>query len=101
MELNVARKGDKVLIRIDGRITEAGAEEMKRRFNELSLQSITEVEFDFSKVSHIGSAGLGKLLLFYKTIKQHGGGIRISGAGEPIYDLLMELELHQIFTITK
>ncbi len=101
MDLNVTRDGENVCFQVKGRIDEMGAEEMKRRFNELPLNSIKMVDFDFSKVSHIGSAGLGKLLLFYKTAKQNGGTIRISGASRSIFDLLMELELNQIFTISR
>ncbi len=101
MEATVTRDGENARLQVTGRIDEAGAEELKRRFNKLPLASIKTVDFDFSKVSHIGSAGLGKLLLFYKSAKQHGGVIRISGASPSIYELLMELELHQIFTISR
>ncbi len=101
MDVNVTRDGENVRLQVKGRIDETGAEEMKRRFNELPLNAIKMVDFDFSRVSHIGSAGLGKLLLFYKAAKQNGGAIRISGASQPIYDLLMELELNQIFTISQ
>ncbi|MCP4686630.1 MAG: STAS domain-containing protein [Desulfobacterales bacterium] len=101
MEVTTGREGDIAHVRIVGRIDETGAEEMKKRFNELPLQSIKEVHFDFNKVSHIGSAGLGKMLLFYKSAKKHGGAIRISGVSQPIYDLLMELELHQLFHISR
>ena len=47
---------------------------MKRRFLEMDVTSLSEVVFDFSGVTFIGSAaGIGKLLLFYKNLAAHGG----------------------------
>lgn len=80
---------------------ERGAEAHKRRFRELQGSSLTEAVFDFSKVNVIGSAGIGKLLLFYKDLALKGGTIRIENASETIYDTLRVVKLDTIFNISK
>ena len=101
MELTVTQTPDHACFQVNGKIDEVGADEMKRRFNELALGSIREVVFDFGRVTHIGSAGLGKLLLFYKAVRTHGGNLRIENASEQVYDLLLDLELNKVFAVSK
>ncbi len=101
MELTVTQHGNSARFEIRGNIDERGAEDLKRRFRELNASSLKEVVFDFGKVNHIGSAGIGKLLLFYKDLAVTGGGIRIENVSESVYDLLGVLKLDTIFTITR
>ena len=68
MELSMNQDGDQVHIKVAGSIDERGAEEMKRRFLELDASAVKEAVFDFTGVTFIGSAGIGKLLLFYKNL---------------------------------
>lgn len=101
MEILVNREGELVRFEIGGVIDERGAEDIKRRFGELNTSSFKEVIFDFRKVKHIGSAGIGKLLLFYKDLAIRGGNIRIENASETVYDLLRVLKLDTLFLISK
>ena len=101
MEILVNREGELVRFEIGGVIDERGAEDIKRRFGELNTSSFKEVIFDFRKVKHIGSAGIGKLLLFYKDRAIRGGNIRIENASETVYDLLRVLKLDTLFLISK
>jgi len=101
MEVNVTQQGDKAFFEIKGNIDERGAEELKVRFQELDVSKLKEVSFDFGKVIHIGSAGIGKLLLFYKDLALNGGVIRILNASQTIVELFTVLKLDTIFTISK
>jgi len=100
MELTVTQRGDQVRIEVVGRIDERGAEEMKRRFLELDVSSIKEVVFDFSGVTFVGSAGIGKLLLFYKNLAAGGGSIRIENMSNDIYTMFKVVKLDKIFNIS-
>lgn len=100
MELLVEQDHDRALFVITGAIDERGAADLKERFKELDTRSIQRVILDFSQVTHIGSAGVGKLLLFYKELSTHGGEIRISNAPPHIRELFSELNLNSLFTIT-
>ena len=101
MEMTIKPQDQKIDIEINGSIDERGAEELKRRFLELDTSSIREVVFDFGGVSFIGSAGIGKLLLFYKNLAAHGGRIVIQGMSKDIYTMFKVVKLDKIFTISQ
>ncbi len=101
MELQVNQEQDLLRFSVRGNIDEAGAEELKSRFKEINISTIKEMVFDFSGVTHIGSAGIGKLLLFYKDMALNGGRIRIENVSETVHELFGVLKLDTIFTIHK
>ena len=101
MNCHVTQKGDCARFQISGGIDEHGAEDLKSKFNELSMDSIKEVIFDFSRVDHIGSAGIGKLLLFYKNLAINGGKLRIINPSDTINELFNVLKLNAIFAISR
>jgi anti-anti-sigma factor len=100
MELTVTPKGEQAHIEVVGSIDERGAEELKRRFLELDVSSLKEVVFDFGGVTFIGSAGIGKLLLFYKNVAAQGGRIRIENMSKDIYTMFKVVKLDKIFNIS-
>ncbi len=101
MELSVNRQGESARFSIAGNIDEQGAEELKRKFKEMNTASMKEIVFDFRGVNHIGSAGIGKLLLFYKDLALNDGTLRIENASQTIYELFTVLKLDSIFSISK
>lgn len=100
MELNIKSQGDSVKVNIVGSIDERGAEELKRRFLEIDVSKTKEVVFDFGGVSFIGSAGIGKLLLFYRNVASHGGKIIIENMSKDIFTMFKVVKLDKIFNIT-
>jgi anti-anti-sigma factor len=100
MELNVETQDSRVKINIVGSIDERGAEELKRRFQKLDPAKIKEVLFDFGGVTFIGSAGIGKLLLFYRSIASNGGKISIENMSKDIFTMFKVVKLDKIFNIT-
>ena len=101
MEVIITRDGNQARLEIKGDIDEPGAEDLKKRFRELKISLLREVTFDFKEVSHIGSAGIGKLLLFYKDLALNGGKMGIENASETVYELFKVLKLDTIFSISK
>ncbi|MDM8514924.1 STAS domain-containing protein [Desulfobacterales bacterium HSG16] len=101
MELQVNQEQSTLRFLVKGNIDEVGAEELKSRFKEINISSIKEMVFDFSGVTHIGSAGIGKLLLFYKDMALIGGKIRIENVSATVYELFGVLKLDTIFTIQR
>lgn len=100
MEIKVEAGLDQVNVQLVGNIDEKGAEEIKRRFMEIDLSSIKDVVFDFSGVTFIGSAGIGKLLLFYKNVAANGGQISINNMSQDIYTMFKVVKLDKIFKIS-
>ena len=101
MEMKITQEGSRARFEIRGDIDEPGAEKLKQRFREMNIASLREVSLDFGRVSHIGSAGIGKLLLFYKDLALSGGKIKIENVSESIYELFGVLKLDTIFVISK
>ncbi len=101
MEMTVIDKGQGVRFALHGNIDEQGAETLKTRFNQLDFAALGEVVIDLKEVTHIGSSGIGKILLFYKRLAAHGGTIKLENVAPPIFDLLSELKLGSLFPISK
>ncbi len=101
MDLTITQNDNQVRFEIRGDIDEHGAEILKRRFREINISAINCAVFDFKAVTHIGSAGIGKLLLFYKDMALNGGSIRIENVSETVWELFNVLKLDTIFILTK
>ncbi len=101
MELTITQEGERAKFVVAGKIDESGSEILKRRFRELNMSSLKELTLDFGKVSHIGSAGIGKLLLFYKDLALRGGEIRIENMSEAVSELFKMLKLDTIFIMSR
>ena len=101
MEIKVREESSNVFIKIIGNVDERGAEQIKTRFRQLDVSSLQKAVFDFSDIEYIGSAGIGKFLLFYKDLAGNGGELRIENASAPVYDLFKTLKLDTIFSVTK
>ena len=100
MELNVQQDGDSVRFEIDGIIDELGAESLKDRFKELDIETINELVLDFANVGYIGSAGVGKLLSFYKELSAKGGKLRIENASGIVEELLTITRMDTVFCVS-
>lgn len=100
MEMTVDNQGEKILMSISGSIDERGAEELKRRFLDMDISKVNEVVLDFSAVTFIGSAGIGKLLLFYKNVAGHGGQVTINNMSKDIYTMFKVVKLDKIFNMS-
>lgn len=98
MNTVVTQKGESGRLEVNGNIDEKGAEIFKTRLQE--LKHMKNVEIDFSNVEYIGSAGIGKILMFYKRIAAHGGKLSITHVSADLYRLFRELKLDTVFTIT-
>jgi anti-sigma B factor antagonist len=101
MEISVTSEADRLRFEVKGEIDEKGAEDLKQRFRELNSASHKELIIDFHKVTHIGSAGIGKLLLFYKDMAVNGGKIRLENLSQTLYELFQTLKLDTIFIISR
>ncbi len=101
MEVKVQHQGEHLCITVQGDIDEPGAEKLEDSFNHLDLSRVQEAVIDLKQVGHIGSAGIGRLLLLYKDLAVHGGDIRIVNVSGEVYDLLRIVKLDELMTISK
>ncbi len=99
MECKVDIAGDTVQVTVSGRIDESGAEELKRHLQHLDTSTLNKVILDFARVTYCGSAGVGKLLLFYKAVASHDGQISIVNIPPDIYQDFKRVQLDEIFSL--
>jgi len=100
MNLRIESGLEEVRVIPHGDIDHGGAEALKSAVAGLTLSGKKAVIFDFRDVQFIGSAGLGKLLLFYKRLSAEKVQMRIEAASPSVQALLRELRLDTLFTIT-
>ena len=99
MTLRVDTSTDEIRVMPTGDIDHEGAEALKSAVAGLSLNGKKAVVFDLRGVGYIGSAGLGKILLFYKRVSAEKVQMRIESASPTIHKLLLELRLDTLFEI--
>ncbi len=97
MDLDISIEQDRVRVTILGAIDTAGGSELSTKFAELARDpSLKHAEFDLSEVPSITSAGIGKLLAFFKHFDQAGGGMRIVALSPQLDRQFKEIHLDQI-----
>lgn len=99
MEIKETQEEGAVVLTLSGQIDERGAEKLKEKFSSLKKTKPKTVLMNFTNVSHIGSAGIGKLLLLYKDVAIYGGKIIITGLSPELKSIFVNLKLDTVFTI--
>ncbi|MFA7382568.1 MAG: STAS domain-containing protein [Desulfurivibrionaceae bacterium] len=100
MNIKTTQNGDRVHIALQGIVDEKGAEDLKKQVLQLDLDSVREVVIDCREVRHIGSSGIGKMLLLYKKLASKGGSFSVVNLSAPMFELFTELKLDTLFTVT-
>ena len=101
MNIETIQNDAQVRIALQGIVDEKGAEELKRQVSQLNFDSVREVVIDCREVRHIGSSGIGKMLLLYKQLASRGGSLSVVNLPGPMFELFTELKLNTLFTITQ
>ncbi len=100
MTIDKKQEGDTVYLRIDGGIDSEGGVKLSETFARIiEDDSIHNAEFDLREVTSITSAGIGKMLKFYKHIEKKGGQMKINGISAPLKTQFEEIHLNHIIPI--
>ena len=100
MELDIHTEGATVTVKIVGAVdTEGGRELSDAVTRVIEDGSITQAAFDLSEVPAITSAGIGKLLRFFKHFDKIDGSMKIKGISAPLKEQFTEIHLEQIIPI--
>ena len=100
MDLDIVIEDNTVFFKITGPIDTEGGVELTNKFMEIAGdESLINAEFDLSEVPTITSAGIGKLLRFFKHFDKLGGKMKIAGISESLKDQFAEIHLDQIIPI--
>lgn len=101
MAISIVNESGKITVNVDGPIDEKGAEELKDTFSKLQIAPPPYVVLNLNGVTHVGSSGIGKILLFYKNLAIKNSRLEVVGLSPMLFELFRELKLDSLFTIGK
>ena len=98
--MEIKTKENSAIIILDEKFDLTNAEEIKKKFLVLIEKDITDITLDFKNVEEIDSAGLGKILLFNKIVKENDGKLIIENANSNyVKNVFNMLNLNEIINI--
>jgi anti-sigma B factor antagonist len=97
MTVNKVQKDSKLVMEVEGRLDTTTASQLEAEIKS-SLSGITELEFDFSKLEYISSAGLRVLLSAQKIMNKQGSMV-VFGANEDLMEIFDVTGFIDILTI--
>lgn len=102
MNISYSYNDDTVTVVIDGNIDTTGGSQLNDKFQEiLNNDYIKFANLDLKGVNSINSAGIGKLLRFYKHFNKCGGELKIVHVSDKLYELFKDINLDKIIAIAK
>ena len=85
MTINKTMNGTNLTIALEGRLDTTTAPELEKELKE-SLDGVTELVMDFSKLDYISSAGLRVLLSAHKTMMKQSG-MKVTNVNEMVKEV--------------
>jgi anti-sigma B factor antagonist len=101
MDLKTTQGDQQINYTVIGDIDETGAEKLGANFVNDRRRADKKVVIDFGQVGHIGSAGMGQLLLLYKDLAVKGKTVEIQNVSSKVFELLRVVKLDTLFQITR
>ena len=100
MQINKTVEKEKEVVKVIGRLDSLTSPELEEELKG-QLEEIKELEFDFSELEYISSAGLRILLSTLKEMNHKGGKMYLTGCNEMILEIFDVTGFSDILTINK
>ncbi|HSA34366.1 MAG TPA: STAS domain-containing protein [bacterium] len=97
----IEKRGGAMLITTEGRIDNEGAAIFQEALDRAFEANLPRISFDLAKLSFINSAGIGKLLLFYKRVKNRNGTVVITALNDDVNALFKAIRLDKLMPIER
>jgi len=97
MTITKNTEGASLCIALEGRLDTTTAPELERELAG-SLEGVTELTFDFSKLDYISSAGLRVMLSAQKRMNKQGS-MKVTGVNEMVNEIFEVTGFSDILTI--
>ena len=102
MDIELIKELDMVTAIINGNIDSDGTQKLAENLQKIKeIDNANKIIFDLQHVNTITSAGIGKLLNFFKYIDMKRGTMEINGISDNLYSQFNEIHLDRIFPIKK
>jgi anti-anti-sigma factor len=101
MSIAVEITNQTAFFKISGPITSDSSQDLTDEFTRIANnKAIYNVIFDLTEVPTISSAGIGKLLKFYKHLEKKGGTLEIKGISAALKRQFTDIHLNMIVKIS-
>ncbi len=94
-------RGETLFVKVIGGVDTSAAEILKSKLKEIILQKPQKVVLDLSMVPTMGSSGIGKILMFFKSLKEGNSIFEIKGIHENLYSFFKVIKLDKLFPISQ
>lgn len=94
-------RGDTLSVKVLGGVDTSAAEILRSKLKEIILQKPQKVVLDLSMVPTMGSSGIGKILMFFKSLKEGNSIFEIKGIHENLYSFFKVIKLDKLFPISQ
>jgi anti-sigma B factor antagonist len=100
VEVSVRHEGDLTILRLTGKILGGHeSDELREEIERFLTRGGHRLLVDMTGVPWLNSAGLGILLSAYSRLRERGGVIRFSGAGERVRGILRTTKLLTVLDV--
>lgn len=93
--------GDALLVKVIGGVDTSAAEILRSQLKEIILKKPLKVVMDLSMVPTMGSLGIGKILMFFKLLRENNSFFEIKGIHENLYPFFKAVKLDKLFPISQ
>lgn len=100
MDVTTKMSGDTLIVKVTGAVDTPAAEILRTELNKIAMQKPAKVIMDLSMVPTMGSSGIGKILMFFKTLDSSKVGFEIKGIHENLYGIFKAVKLDKLFPIS-
>ena len=99
MAFETIQDGKRLDVTVSGRLDAKTAPELSDAMK-MTLDGVTEIVFDLSKLEYISSAGLRVLLASYKLVSKREGSMRVENVQDDVMDVLEMSGFASLFSCT-
>ena len=101
MVVTTEKNGSALFVKIVGAVDSGAAEILRSRLKEIAQKKPPKVVLDLSQVPTMGSSGIGKILMFFKTLKEDNTSFEIRGIHENLHSFFKVIKLDKLFPISQ
>lgn len=100
--MDVATKitGETLQITISGAVDTAAAEILRSELIKAMIHKPKKVVMNLTLVPTMGSSGIGKILMFFKSLDSNKVSFEIKGIHENVYSIFKAVKLDKLFPIS-
>ena len=100
MDVATRTSGDILYVKVSGAVDTPAAEILRTELNKIALQKPQKVVMDLSMVPTMGSSGIGKILMFFKSLDSAKASFEIKGIHENLFNIFKAVKLDKLFPIS-